>query len=924
MSNEILQVGLNLSKSAVEADNEKNYTAASKLYEQAVLNLKLAIISEKDPNKTSLINSKIDEYSKRNQFIQHLLNQNQQPLRNDTQGSNISFNFPSVPNTVSPSIANLGNTGMNNSGGSIQSFPSFPSVNVQQQQQQPSYMNSNNSSPQDNLAKLASLSTPTVDSSREANQKLNRVEAYEIAKNLSKKGIREEELKNYRGATQYYEQSCAHFLVAIKNEPDPIMKKSMQEEAKVFLDRIEVLKPYVQHQNQTSPPLPQPTPQTQLFNSSVSSISSFPSAGTSMNSFGGMGGINTNMPQQQQIFLQKSQLNNGVGGNGLGQTTNIGMIPTSSFSVDKCAACGAVLSTNSIKALDRNWHPECFSVSIICAGCQKPFQLVNLSLKVKDGKAYHPMCFESTTGLYQEENRSFVGSSKTLFFSIQMQRKFYKAGETIQFAFIIDNATSKKVDKVVSYLLMSENRMEIIGTSYERRSKKSVKKLGRCEFFHSNRFPLVKDRFEGDFFFSLPPNLLPSETSGVDASFVREYQLVVKCYIRIVCLFIDREVIEMFRKNNKVELFFDKTNEKNFEIIKQCPHLYQGDGDFKKDIEAEDGYRKPTVSNNAAVFEPPLSLYATHIMNYYATFMKKKIHLKSKREAIKCPDGGTVSLDWFDFGVEFQPDTPTIVILHGLTGGSHEIYVQYFAKHAFETKGFRSVVLNYRGCAGNEVTADMGYCAIQIDDLKYALEHHIRPKVPKETPQFLIGFSLGSSILVNYLHRVGEENNFLAFASVSNPLDMMACTINLRATYFNRKFYNEALATNLKRLFARFGNRLDKYATAQQIQQAKTIYDLDNLITSKMFNFENADEYYRKASPANHIETLKKPILFINALDDPIAPGHSIPVDKFKLNPNVILATTPSGGHLGFISSVDWENWSDKAVIEYFSTFLPK
>ncbi|KAM9984402.1 hypothetical protein ACTFIZ_004098 [Dictyostelium cf. discoideum] len=539
MSSEILQTGLQLVKSAIDADNQKNYSLASNLYDQAILNLKLALVAEKEPSKNALISSKIEEYSQRNKFIKNLLSQQPQSSQ-PSQPQQSQFSFPSVPSSISPSInqqqQQQQQQQINNNNSILSSFPSAGNNNNNNNTSNgfsPPNLNKN-----EQISKLNSLS---IGNNQSTNRQLSRVEAYEAAKNFSLKGRKEEEVKNYRGASQFYEEACNYYLMAIKSEPDPTLKKNLSDEAKIYLDRIEVLKPFAasqpQQQQQQQQPQQQQTQQQfqqqSLNNSTQSMLSSFPSFNGSTNSLNNSNNnnnfnnqilTNSNMPIAQQNFLQNHQFN---------QSNNSFNNATSSlpltFSGDKCAACDALLSTNSIKALDRNWHAECFQVSIICAGCQKPFALSNLSLKVKDNRAYHPMCFESTTGLSQEEIRTFVGSSKQLYFSIQLQRKFYRAGETIQFGFTIDNGTTKKVEKVVAYLLMTETRMEITGTAYERKPKRTIKKLGRCEFHHSNRFPLIKDRFEGDFFYSIPPNILPSEVTGVDASFVREYQLVVKC-----------------------------------------------------------------------------------------------------------------------------------------------------------------------------------------------------------------------------------------------------------------------------------------------------------------------------------------------------------------------------------------------------------
>jgi uncharacterized protein len=60
-------------------------------------------------------------------------------------------------------------------------------------------------------------------------------------------------------------------------------------------------------------------------------------------------------------------------------------------------------------------------------------------------------------------------------------------------------------------------------------------------------------------------------------------------------------------------------------------------------------------------------------------------------------DGGIVSLDWNSSN---RPECKTlVVILHGLTGGSHEDYVQDLIVELTKS-GYNSVVTNFRGCCG--------------------------------------------------------------------------------------------------------------------------------------------------------------------------------------------------------------------------------
>ncbi len=79
------------------------------------------------------------------------------------------------------------------------------------------------------------------------------------------------------------------------------------------------------------------------------------------------------------------------------------------------------------------------------------------------------------------------------------------------------------------------------------------------------------------------------------------------------------------------------------------------------------------------------------------------------RTTLRVPDGGTIGLDWTEppgTSPERNPlsdDTPIVVILHGLTGGSYESYVRAVLAQTCGRVdegglGYRGVVMNFRGC----------------------------------------------------------------------------------------------------------------------------------------------------------------------------------------------------------------------------------
>lgn len=63
----------------------------------------------------------------------------------------------------------------------------------------------------------------------------------------------------------------------------------------------------------------------------------------------------------------------------------------------------------------------------------------------------------------------------------------------------------------------------------------------------------------------------------------------------------------------------------------------------------------------------------------------------------------------------------------------------------------------------------------------------------------------------------------------------------------------------------------------------------------------------------------------LQALDDPIAPADAIPYEALAANAKCVLATTPTGGHLGWVAGrgAPWgAPWSDQVMTEWLEAVL--
>lgn len=93
-----------------------------------------------------------------------------------------------------------------------------------------------------------------------------------------------------------------------------------------------------------------------------------------------------------------------------------------------------------------------------------------------------------------------------------------------------------------------------------------------------------------------------------------------------------------------------------------------------------------------------------------------------------------------------EDERPMIVILHGLAGGSNEVYLRATLK-PFVEAGWEACVVNSRGCAMSEITSSVLYNARATWDVRQTVKW-LRKTFPNRS-LFGLGFSLGANIMTN-------------------------------------------------------------------------------------------------------------------------------------------------------------------------------
>lgn len=185
----------------------------------------------------------------------------------------------------------------------------------------------------------------------------------------------------------------------------------------------------------------------------------------------------------------------------------------------------------------------------------------------------------------------------------------------------------------------------------------------------------------------------------------------------------------------------------------------------------------------------------------------------------------------------------------------------------------------FRGCANTPLTSTQLYSAATTVDLELSL-HYLRHKYPS-APLHGIGFSLGASVLTNYLGNSSSSCLLSSGLSLGCPWNLPGMSVRLEGDAFHRIVYSGAMATNVMRIFFRQYDHTpdvfsrDEMFARECVPQLKEmrrkkwgvrLKDVDEVLTSRLggplgeglWPFSGAEAYYDYASPYKRVEAIKR------------------------------------------------------------------
>jgi len=306
--------------------------------------------------------------------------------------------------------------------------------------------------------------------------------------------------------------------------------------------------------------------------------------------------------------------------------------------------------------------------------------------------------------------------------------------------------------------------------------------------------------------------------------------------------------------------------------------------------------------------------WTNHHIQLFLTFFYPQAEIHYNREILQLEDGGQIGLDWAynEASKNLNDESPVVIILHGLTGNSKDM--RSICAAALQ-KGYRPVAHNKRGHGGVKLSTPKFQQFSCVKDLDAILDHI--QKIYPGVPIFAIAFSAGCGILTEYMGVKEEHARLDAGVNISPGYD----TVKLICERNIHPVYDFLMTFALKRLIYRNFDELKDHLHLPSVMKSTSVKEFYEHVSSKMHGYDNAVEYWANNNPMLVVPKIAKPVMNINALDDPVCTKQMIPYATLSVQPNILLVQTEKGSHCAFYQGHrKLESWAYKAAVHFLDS----
>ncbi len=294
-----------------------------------------------------------------------------------------------------------------------------------------------------------------------------------------------------------------------------------------------------------------------------------------------------------------------------------------------------------------------------------------------------------------------------------------------------------------------------------------------------------------------------------------------------------------------------------------------------------------------------------HAQSLFGVMGRPKVLVPIRRERLQTPDGDFVDLD----RVDGEPGAPTVILLHGLEGSSGSGYIQLMLRD-LAALGWSAIALNARSCSGEPNLQAASYSSGDFRDLAWLVGR-------LEGPLFAVGFSLGASVLLNFLAKHEAAQKLKGAVAVSTPFELARGVRFIDSGSVLARAYLHRFLPAMKAKALAKAKTHPAHFDVRAISGATRIRDFDHLVSAPLFGFSSAEDYYAKCSTGPQLAAIHTRTLLLSAHDDALAPPV-LPSEVAK-NAALDVLLTRQGGHVGFVSGslLRPEFWAEARVLRW-------
>ena len=184
----------------------------------------------------------------------------------------------------------------------------------------------------------------------------------------------------------------------------------------------------------------------------------------------------------------------------------------------------------------------------------------------------------------------------------------------------------------------------------------------------------------------------------------------------------------------------------------------------------------------------------------------------------------------------------------------------------------------------------------------------------------IAGYSLGGNLALKLAGDFGANppKELCAVSAVSPTMDLAVCVDALEER--QNAIYQWHFVRNLKRRMRRKAAAWPGKWKLDALSRITSIREFDDAYTAPFHGFQDAADYYQRASARRVIDRISVPTLIITAADDPFVPPRPFTDPVISRNRHITLKLTPHGGHCGFIeeSRAGYDGyWAEREIVEF-------